>query len=56
MQLASTRTKEESEFNEINTIDQRKGENGTYIQLSGLFSTKYLTSLAVDSHHVQPNL
>jgi hypothetical protein len=33
MQLASTRTKEESECNEINTMDQRKGEDGTFICL-----------------------
>jgi hypothetical protein len=33
MQLASTRTKEESEFNETNTMDQRKREDGTFICL-----------------------
>jgi hypothetical protein len=33
MQLDSIRTKEESEFNEINTMDQRKGEDGTFICL-----------------------
>jgi hypothetical protein len=33
MQLANTRTNEESEFNEINTMDQRKGEDGTFICL-----------------------